>query len=469
MTLAVPRPFIPIGVIAGVCCLIVVLPSTRAAEVDGAILRLIEGENPGVRSDTPSAQPRSSTELAGASRRDASGTAMTLAEAERAATESDPLAKAAGERAEALDQQSSAAKHLLDPRLRLGIKDYPTQSSSDQADERRFVLGIQQEVMPKSRRDHESAQMARMADAQNARVDLRTLVALREVRLAWLDVYLRHHSVIIIRHNQKLIAQIQQIIQSRYRVGGGTQSDLLMAQLELSRMKDEEIAMEAEREIAMAELAKWAGSAVLTRSLAMENFELPPLAERAKLEAGLDRHPALEVMQLEADAAKEGVEVARSRGDPGYMLELESIWLKTDTEGTRSESVSAAIVIDLPFFKKNLQDRWLAASEKEYNSAEFQVADERRDLKRMLDQELAGWKRMDERMTFYRDVVLPQASQNTQTALRAYQSQAADFTQMMRARQMELESKLEALRLLVGRARAHVNLLYLAGNRVSNP
>lgn len=449
-------------------CAFTATPAPAAEpDLDEAILRLIEGDDAGVRTELPPVQPRPRNGAPGATRRDTGGAALTLAEAERAAIENDPSAKAASERAEAFEQQSNAAQRLADPRLLLGVNEYPTQPRPEGEDSVFLVLGIQQEVMPKSRRNHESAQMARMSEAQNARAQRQKLIALREARLAWFNVYLRHHSIVIIRQTQKILAQIQQIVQNRYRAGGSMQSDVLMAQLELSRMKDEEAEMEADREMAVAELAKWVGPAALTRSLSLDDFELPPFAERGKLEAALERHPALEFMQLEADAAREAVEVARSRGEAGYMLELESMWMYSSAEGTRSDSISAAIVVDLPFFKKNLQDRWLAASEKEYNSSQFLVADEKRDLKRMLDQELASWKRSDERMTFYRDVVLPQASQNAQAALRAYQSQVADFTQMMRARQMELESKLEALRLLVGRAMAHANILYLAGDGVS--
>jgi outer membrane protein TolC len=158
--------------------------------------------------------------------------------------------------------------------------------------------------------------------------------------------------------------------------------------------------------------------------------------------------------------------VARARAKPEWMFELETMWMYTKEGDFESDSLSAFVVVDLPFFKKNLQDRWLAASEKDYTAALFLAADEKRDLKRMLDQEFANWTRFDERLSYYKDVVLPQASQNAQAALRAYQAQVVEFTQLMRARQMELDSKLEALRMLVERAMAQTELLYLAGEGI---
>lgn len=302
-----------------------------------------------------------------------------------------------------------------------------------------------------------------MGQAQESRADNQKLVAVRELRKAWLNVFLQHHTVVILRQTQKLVAQVQQITQGQYRSGGSSQNAVIQMQVELSLLKDRESQVETAREMALAELMKWAGPALAGRTLSLDTVELPAVAERSRLEQNLDQHPALQAMKLESDSANEGVEVARARAKPEWMFELEAMWMNSKESGLQSDSLSAYVVVDLPFFKKNLQDRWLAAGEKDYNAALFLAADERRDLKRMLDQDAANIRRLDERLAFYRDVILPQVAQNAQVAMRAYQSQAAEFNDVMRARQMELDSKLEALRMLVDRDMAKVNLLYLAG------
>jgi outer membrane protein TolC len=433
----------------------------QGSDLDDSVMRMIEGDEPGARAAAPSAAPRARAPAA-----DRNGGAMTLSDAERLALENDPSVKAAREKVAAFEEQSAAAQRLPDPKLKIGVNEYPVDAERRAAENVNVVVGLQQAVMPRALREHMSAQMEAMGRVQDARAARQKLIALREARKAWLKVYLKHHTAVIYRQNQKLLAQIQQITQQQYRAGTGTQSDVLQAQLESSLLKDREIAVEAERETALAELAKWAGPGVFTQALALDSLELPLVAERARIESGLERHPALEVMKLEADAAKEGVEVARARAKPEWMFELETMWMYTKKGDLESDSVSAFVVVDLPFFRKNLQDRWLAASEKDYTAALFLAADEKRDLKRMLDQEFANWKRFDERLSYYKDVVLPQAGQNSQAALRAYQAQVAEFTQLMRARQIELDSKLEALRMLVERAMAQAELLYLAGEGI---
>lgn len=441
------------------------ISGASADTIDDVILKLLEGEDPSTRQDVlPPTRAKPGT-VPGTVAKDA-GPAVTLADIERPALDQDPRAKAAQERAISLEEQSQAALRLPDPRLRIGVNEYPTAKREDGDDSYRLVLGLQQEVMPRSRRTAESSQMEKMGEAQVQQAAKEKLTTLLELRKAWINVYTAHHSVVIIRQTQKLMQQMQQVMQIMYRTGGGSQSETLMAQLELSQLKDQESAMETDREMALAELAKWSGPSVLGRSLALDSLDFPPLPDRAKLEAGLEKHPSYLVMKLEADAANLAVDVARSKSDPGWMFEVEAMWMNSSAEGIQNDNASAYLTIELPFFKKNLQDRWIAASEKEYNSALFLASDERRDLKRMLEQELAAFKRADERLGFYRDVVLPQAAQNAQTALRGYQSQTAQFMQLLQARQMELESKMEALRLLANRALAQVNLLYLAGDGV---
>lgn len=442
----------------------------QAADLDEAILKLLEEDEPPRRTEpvppAPRSKPRPPAATAPEAAPAASSGPLTLAEAERLAQDNDAMFKALREKAGALGEESAAvAAQLGNLQLKFGIREYPTRSAGME-DTIRMVVGVQQEVMPSARREHESAQLELMGQSQAARAAQQKLLALRETRKAWLNVFLQHHTAILVRQTQKVLNQLLQISQNQYRSGSGNQSDVLQAQIEFSLLKDKEIEVETARESALAELTRWLGINLEKRPLALDSIDLPVLPEFAKIEQGLEQSPLLQVMKLEADAAKEGVEVARARATPEWMWEFETMWTYTQDSGIDSEALAALVTVGVPFARVNLQDRWLAGSEKDYNSALFLVADQRRDLKRMLDQETVNSKRIAERITFYREVILPQAAQNAQAALRAYQAQVADFSQLMRARQQELDSKLETLRLLVEGALVQVNLLYLSGDGV---
>ena len=437
----------------------------HAADLDETVLKQLETDAPAPRLDSPAAGPKSRAPVASARETAPSGPPLTLADAERMAQDNNPVFKAWREKASALGEQSLAATRWADPKLKFGISEYPTRNTGGE-DPIKMLLAIQQVVTPAARREHESAQLHSMEQGQSARSAEQKLVVLRETRKAWLGIYLQYHTAVIIRQTRKVLAQLVEISQNQYRAGTGNQSDVLQAQIELSLLKDKESQVETERELGLAELTRWVGTTLANRPLAMETIDLPVADDVGRIEQGLDRLPLLQITKLEADAAKEGVEIARSRATPEWMLEFETHWSSSKDRKFGNDSVAALVTVDLQFGRKNLQDRWLASSEKDYNSAVFLVADQRRDLKRMLDLETVNTRRLDERITLYRDVILPQAAQNAQAALRAYQAQLADFSQLMRARQKELESKLDVLRLLVERAMVQVNLLYLSGEGV---
>lgn len=454
------------GWLLGCCGAGLLSLSVQAADFDEAILKILEADEAATRAEPPVPAAKGRVPSTNSRVGSADTTGFTLAEAERLAQDNDAMFKALREKAGAFDEQSTAATRLSDPKLKFGVSEYPTRTADGDPEVVKLVIGVQQAISPPLRREHESAQLELLGKGQTARAAQQRLLALRETRKAWLDIYLQHHTLIILRQTRKILAQLVDITQNQYRIGSGNQSDVLQAQIELSSLKDRMGQVETTRDLAMVELTRWTGISLANRELALDVLDLPVITESVRTEQALDRLPLLQVMKLDADAAKEGIEVARSRATPEWMWEFETMWSYSRDGGIGSDAMAALITIDVPFARKNLQDRWLASSEKDYNSALFLLADQRRDLKRMLEREGVNIRRLDERVAFYRDVILPQSAQNAQAALRAYQARVADFSQLMRARQKELESKLEALRLLVERTQAQVNLLYLSGEGV---
>ena len=61
----------------------------------------------------------------------------------------------------------------------------------------------------------------------------------------------------------------------------------------------------------------------------------------------------------------------------------------------------------------------------------------------------------------FSDQLIKEARANAEAALSAYQSGTTEFTALMRAQITELDIRLQAHRVRVDRAKAHVRLLYL--------
>jgi hypothetical protein len=122
---------------------------------------------------------------------------------------------------------------------------------------------------------------------------------------------------------------------------------------------------------------------------------------------------------------------------PAFDVYRDTVLAPTPRE--RPDLFSVMVMVDLPIFPGDRQSR-------------------------RLEEEHAAWTRTGERLERYEKLLIPRARENTEAALNAYQSERGDFTALLRARISELDTRLDALRLRVDRAKARAGLLYLAGD-----
>lgn len=384
---------------------------------------------------------------------------LTLREAEQLALSNDPLLARFGALSSAFDERAIADAQLPDPQLKLGVQDIPFPDISLTEDDfTELSVGVQQTFPAGDTLQNRGKQATAMAGAEQARAAEEQRRALREVRNSWLELYYQTQAAKLLRKNEKLFSQIVEITQSQYGAGFVNQQDVLGANLELSLLKDREGTIDMARATAQAELAKWVGADQVDRPLADE-WEAAKLPGRAEIEADLDNHPLMQVEDGLIRAGQSGVDLAHDQYKPAWNVEL-GYGLRG---GGRDDFLSGMVTLDLPLFTDKRQDRRLAASQQEVFAARYARDDRRRELRQMLAAQYATWTRLGERLALHEKQLLPQAMQNAESAINAYQSGITDFQTLVRARITELETHLSALRLRIDQAKAHANLLYLVG------
>jgi hypothetical protein len=80
-----------------------------------------------------------------------------------------------------------------------------------------------------------------------------------------------------------------------------------------------------------------------------------------------------------------------------------------------------------------------------------------------LDAEYARWTDLTRRLALYDTQILAQSRGQSQAALLAYQSDAGDFADVMRASIDDLDTRLQRIRLQVKRAQSYAVLANLGG------
>lgn len=391
---------------------------------------------------------------------------LSLSEAEQLALDRDPVTKGLHAGMESYQDLAVAQGQLPDPKIKLGMMNVPVDSFAIDAEPMtQLQVGVQQMFPPgqtlRYRREYTEA----MADVEQARALERKLKLLREVRLSYLDLYYRSNADQILQQNRSLFSDLLNITQRQYAAGRDNQHDVLRAQLELSLMDDRIMETEQQQDVARAGLARYVPYAQASRPLPQDFPTLKTVEGKERIREELPAHPLVLIDNASIKASEKKVGEAEQQYKPGWSVDVtygNRNGINNDGTG-RPDMLSAMVMIDVPLFTGNRQDKKLSAAKKQSLVQQFKRDDQLLELSSMLETEYANWTRLKQRLELYQQRASLDAKSNAESTLKAYQSDTADFTTLMRAQLTELNTQLDTLRVRVELAKAQARLLYLTG------
>jgi outer membrane protein TolC len=391
---------------------------------------------------------------------------LSLSEVEQLAISTAPELKQLKANADSLQAQAVADGQFSDPQLIVGAANVPTNSfSMSQDDMTMMQVGLQQSFAPGHSLAMKSKRTRALAQAQHEKIQEQAAMLLRNVRETWLDLYYWHQAAKIVRENRLLYQRLLKATESEYSTGKGTQSDVLQIQVELSRLNDQNAQVEQRIDVLRAQLGRWIGTTAANRTLSNALPHWPNPVPASDLQARLLQHPLLKVDTANIEAARDEVDYAKEQYKPGWMLDVGySVRQGRFQDGQpRSNFVGAQVTIDLPLFTGGRQDQRLRASAYQLTSTQLERDIHYKDLIKELMVQYAIWKSYSKRENLYQHHLLPEATQNSKSALLAYQSTNTNLTTVLRAYSNQLTIRLERTQIQVERAKARAAILYLEG------
>lgn len=395
-----------------------------------------------------------------------SGMPLSLQDAEILATERDAKLSEMRLKSEALREGSVAAGTLPDPKLKFGLMNFPTDTFDiDQEPMTQIQLGVVQMFPGGDTLELKTGQLADNAKGASARAAAQHRNVVQQVRLGWMEVYYWQRAAKVVAENRKLFKQLVKVTESLYAVGRRKQQDVLRAELELGLLDDRETQAETMVEMSRANLAKLIGQQAASRPLTTAFPSLPGIPEPETSKQRLAQHPLLEYEQTQVDASQKDVEIARQAYKPSWLLDVTYGYRDGyNPDGTeRSDFLSAMVMVDMPFFTGNRQDKNLTANKLKHQASLFAREDQVRELNKAWEASYAEWLRLGERVRLFESSLLAMARENSKASMHAYQNDQGDFSSLMRARIMEFETELKAVRMKVDHAKSQAKLLYLVG------
>ena len=390
---------------------------------------------------------------------------LTIAEAEDLARAGEPGQLALLAQAEAMQERAIVAGELPDPVLRVGMANYPIESGSFSTEGMtQAQLGLRQTFPAGDTRAFSAAKFGSLATQMGENAELRSRDVLTAVRNAWLDLYYWEQAHQRLVESRPFFADLATITRSLYAVGRKSQQDVLRADLELSRLDDRLIEIERRRSAARAALGEWIGpDAARPVADKLPGWSQVPLLE--SLQGTLPEHPLLRAADAGIDAREAGVSLAEQRSKPTWALDVGYSYREGSLPSgqPRSDFVSMAVTVGLPFFSKKSVDSTLSAALHERSAAKFSREKMLRSLSSRLAAQYARWEDLNRRVALYDSHILDQARENAEASMLAYQSDKGDFADVMRAYVDDLNTRIDHVRLQVERAKSYAALANLGG------
>ena len=371
---------------------------------------------------------------------------LTLEQAQRIAEQRSQAMVALQAGATAAREMGVAAGQLPDPVLKLGLENIPVNGAERFTLTREFMtmarIGFMQELTHAEKRRARTARYESEAEAVSAGRAL----ALAELRLgtakAWLE---RHYQERMLEalQLQRAEANLQvQAADASYRGGRGIQADLFATRSALALIDDRIEVVRAQIAMATTRLTRWIG-AEATQALATAPALDTLGVDTVTLEIRIAAHPQMALLAKQEDAARADAQVAQSDKLADWSVEL----MYSQRGSAFSNMVSLNFSRPLQWDQKNRQDRGIAAKLAQVDQISAQREELTRERLAEIRAWLQEWHSNRARLARYEATLVPLASERTRAALAAYRGGAGPLAAVLEARRMEIDVRIERLRL----------------------
>ena len=328
---------------------------------------------------------------------------------------------------------------LPDPVLSLNVLNMPVDTFDlTREPMTQIQIGISQGVPFPGKRALRRDAAQSDARAVTAQADETRLELIRDVRQTWWNLFYLDRALEVVMRNQDLLRQFITVAQTKYRVGRGLQQDILLGELELSKLLDLELQFQRQRRAWEARL-----NALLNRSIET-TVRLPHKVSEALPDVGTETdllamadglRPRLITMQHRIDAAETRRELARKELLPDFKLGAAYGVRQGDnpTGGDRPDFASVMFSLNLPVYAGKKQYKAIDQRTSELQRSVFMLQDVRRQIHAAISASLTEYTKTREQAALFKQGIIPQARQTVSSMLAGFQVGKVDFLNLINA------------------------------------
>jgi len=366
---------------------------------------------------------------------------LTVSAAVNVAIRDNPNLAAMQARYQALAEIPSQAGTLPDPMINFNGMNFPTDNfDRDQEAMTQLQIGFSQ-TLPFPGKLSLKAEAAEFdALAAGHTVEEARLQLVRNVKTKWWQLYFMDRALEIVDINQTLLRQFITVAKTKYETGQGLQQDVLLAQLELSKLIDQKIQLQAVRRNQIIQLNilmdKSANSIVLLPDKVSKI--MPKLVDENVLyRLAESTRPRLKQMETQIDAAQSRLDLAKRDYYPDFQVGV-TYGDRTGNNpsprgGARSDFLSVMVGVKVPLYAGRKQSKAVLQKHSELQKNRYALLDEKGLVMGAISTAVTDYHRAKQQFSLYGSGIVPQAQQTVASMLAGYQVNEVDFLNLVRS------------------------------------
>lgn len=386
--------------------------------------------------------------------------ALTLDEALRLAENNAPSLTAQDAKIQAASSAAIPAGELPDPKLLLGVQNYPVGGpdrwSIDQDFMTMQMVGVRQE-MPNGDKRKARIEVADAAvDRAAAERRVERLNVRQSTALAWISSYSVERKDALFQDFYKENRLLSDTVRAQIAGGRAQPADAVTPRQEAAQLEEQQDELIRQRAQARAALKRWIGPADNDKPVG----SLPQWpVDSSSYAHKLQHHPELAAfapMTREAQA-KVREAVSEKRSDWSWEVDYQHRGREF------GDVVSVQFSWDLPLFPDARQNPRIAAKQAELSQLEAEREALSREHTQQLESELADYERLNRAVQRNRQSLVPLAREKVELSMASYRAGKGDLNAVVAARRELIEARLKQIDVEEQRALTSARLYFAYG------
>jgi outer membrane protein TolC len=342
-------------------------------------------------------------------------------------------------RYEAMKSIPSQVGTLPDPILTLGAMNFPTDSfDRSQEGMTQLQIGVSQ-AFPFPGKLSLKEDIAEF-EAKAAYYDVAEmrLLLTKNVSNKWWQLFYLDRAIETVDKNQALLKQFIEVAKTKYTTGKGLQQDVLLSQLELSKLinhKIQIVALKATQIIQLNILMDITPRSPITLANKLSFNQPHLLAEEQLYQLAIRSRPLLQKHKQLISAANSRLDLAERDYYPDFNIGVtygDRIGQNSQPMGgDRADLFSIKLGIKIPLFASTKQSYRVKQRISEQFKSKYAYLDESNQVKADIARYITDYRRSEQQRSLFETGILPQARQTVQSMLVGYQVSEVDFLNLV--------------------------------------